>query len=420
MQAAQLAPTLTELVPWTDRRGRFHPLRAVTFTLLTLPAAWLLFRWAGHMLGPRAVNTATHSTGYWTIWLLIASLCVTPLKALSAMPNVVVVRRMVGNAALAYGALHLTLYAIDQNWRIATIVTEILSRFYLTIGFVALLGLTALGVTSTDGWIRALGRSWKRLHRIVYGIAVLGLFHYMLQSKLDVSQALLAVGVFTWLALWRMLPAGRDREWRPLLGLALMAAAMTVAAEYAWYRFGTKINPLKVVYSELDVEYGLHPAGQVLALGLLAVGLTELRRIAQAPFGQRVWFTMFVFALGALVDDLAALFMGWSLDDVTPDGSSRVLLDLAWMALLALAGMARWRLRRDWRRHLLDGFWVACVLYHVVMAATGNRNLGASSAMLVLVAAALLGTQVWRVSHMAALLLVPLGGLLAYEAVTLL
>ena len=420
MHALQLAPTLTELAPWTDRRGRFHPLRAVTFALLSLPALWLLARWAADMLGPRAVNVATHSTGYWTIWLLIASLCITPLKALSGMPNIVVIRRMVGNAALVYAGIHLTLYAIDQNWRLVTILAEIFSRFYLTIGFVALLGLTVLGATSTDGWVRSLGKTWKRLHRIVYGIAVLGLFHYMLQSKLEVSQALMAAGVFAWLLLWRALPAGRDREWLPLLGITLLAAVLTAGCEYAWYRFGTKINPMKVLYSELDVEYGLRPVGRVLALGLLATGAAELRRMGMSPAGGRVWFTMGVFALGGLAAPLAGRFTGWSADDAGPDGAVGAALVLAWMAVLALLGMLRWRVRDNVRRHAADAVLAGCIAFQVLLTWLSEDSLRAHCAGLAVVAIGLAGGFVWRVSHRAALLLIPVVAALAYGASVLL
>ncbi len=420
IEVASVAPSWTELVPWTDKRGRFHPLRATTFALLTLPALWLFARWAMDMLGPRAANAAIHSTGYAAVWILVASLLVTPAKALAAMPNIVVIRRMVGNGALFYALVHLVLYMADQNWRMLAIASEILQRFYLTIGFVSLVGLLALGATSSDGWSRTLGRNWKRLHRLVYAIMVLGLIHYVLQSKLDVSQALLAGGVFTWLMLWRVLPAGRDRTWAPLLGISILATVATLAFEYAWYRFGTRIDPLKVVLAETDILFGLRPAGQVLAIGLLVTLLTELRRIAMTPVGASLAFTVGVFAFGGLVDDLAAFVMGWSMLDVTPEGVSPAGMDLVWMALLGLVGIARWKLRHSWHCHLIDGIWVACLLEHVVAVAVGSPSLGGASAGLIVAVSVVLGHRVWGVSRGAALTLIPLGLLLAYEAASLL
>jgi sulfoxide reductase heme-binding subunit YedZ len=419
MRTTRLWPTREELIPWTDKRGRVDRLRTTVFTLLLLPALWLLLRWALHWLGPEPVNAAIHSTGYWTIWLLVTSLAITPLKALAGQPNIVVIRRMTGNAALVYALLHLTLYATDQNWRLLTVVSEILKRFYLTIGFVALLGLLVLGVTSTDGWVRFLGKAWKRLHKLIYGLVVLGLVHYLLQSKLDVSQALLACGAFSWLMLWRVLPAGRDREWPALAGISVAAAVLTLGYEYAWYRFGTHVNPLKVVLGEFNIDFGLHPAGQVLLLGALATAASELRLLSMSAFGPTVLFTMLVFSLGSLVDDMFALFNGWSYDGLIPDWANQGVFDVLWFVLLGLMGIARWRMRRHWQRWLLDALWAWCILYQVLLVATGSRPLGAAMATTAAVMAAVLASRIWMTSRGAALMLVPLAVFLLYRASTL-
>ncbi len=415
-----LAPTWTELVPWTDRKGRLHPLRAVVFGLLLLPAAWLAVRWTGNMLGPERTNAAIHSSGYTTIWVLLASLAVTPAKVLSGMPNLAVIRRMMGNAALLYAGLHLTLYCMDQHWRLLTVVAEIVKRFYLTIGFVSLAGLLVLGVTSTDGWSRWLGRTWKQIHRVVYGLAVLGVIHYLLQSKLDVSQALLAGGVLTWLLLWRALPVGPDRAWAPLLGLSVVAAAATLLFEFLWYRFGTHANPIRVVVSEIDVDYGLHPAGQVLLLGLLVAALTELRRLSATAVGGTMLFTVAVYALGALGDDVAALFLGWSYEDILPPDTSPLSFDVLWAMLLGLVGLARWRLRLQAERRWFDALWVSCISYQVILVGSGNRHASAVAAIAIVGASILLYRLTVPVSRGAATMLLPLAIFMAYRFGTLL
>jgi len=411
---------LAQRAPWTDRRGRLHPLRAAVFTLLMLPAAWLAFRWAADMLGARPLNAAIHSTGYWAAWIFLASLLVTPAKALLGMPNIVVVRRMIGVGALCYAGVHLSLYMADQNWRLGVIATEILVRFYLTISFVALLGLTVLGVTSTDGWVRRLGRNWKTLHRLAYGIAVLALFHFFLQSKVDVSQPTVAAGVFAWAMIWRVLPAGRDRGPVPLIGLAFAACVTALVIEWAWYRFGTRIDPMRVLRGEFDVTFGLHPAGMVLLLGLLAAGLAEMRTLAQTRFGAGVGYTMLVYSLGALVDDCASLVMGWSLDDVVPEGDSVVALNIAWFLLFALLGLARYRLRNSWQRHLVDALWAGTALAPLLAMGTASRQVGLATAAVTVAGALLLTTRLWPVSRGAAMLVIPLAALVAYQAFALL
>jgi len=411
--------------PWTDRRGRLHPLRVGVLAALSLPAAWLALRWANDALGARPLQTAIHSTGYWAAWVFLASLLVSPAKALLGMPNLVVVRRMIGVGALCYAVLHLLLYITDQNWRLGVVATEILVRFYLTIGFVTLLGLGVLGVTSSDGWVKRLGRNWKRLHKLAYGLAAVALLHFFLQSKADVSQATVAAGVYAWAMIWRVLPAGRDRGPAALVGLAVAAGAMALVFEYAWYRFGTRIDPLRVLRGEFDLSFGLRPAGLVLALGLLAAGLVELRALVQTRFGAGLGYTVLVYLLGALAGGAAGLAMGWTLDDVTPEGQPGPVLpgpvlDVAWFALFALLGLARYRLRTAWQRHIVDALWTGTALWPVLAMDAEGRPLGPASAAVLLTGALLLTRRLWPVSRHAAMLVVPLAALAAYQAIALL
>lgn len=410
MRTEPFIPLAIRFAPWADRRGRFHQLRAVVFALLLVPGAWLAGRWLTVGLGARPITSAIHSTGYAAVWLLLASLAISPAKALLGQPNLVVVRRMVGNAALVYAAAHLLLYCADDNWRPWMIVSEIAQRFYLTIGFIALLGLTVLGVTSTDGWIRSMGRNWKRLHRIVYALAALTLVHYMLQTKLDVSQAMLAVGVFAWFMLWRVLPAGQDRDWPVLLALSVAAAVVTLGAEYLWYRFGTRANVSRIIAGEFDITYGLHPAGQVLAAGLVATSVTELFRIGASPFGQRPAFTMGVYALGAFVGDILDIVLARPMSDATAD-MYPVLMSLAWAGLLAILGLARWAVQARWCRQLIDALWIACLL-NQVLHLDAERTVATVLAMAILACIIALSARVWRVSRGAALMVVPLAVML--------
>ena len=161
-----------------------------------------------------------HGLGDWTIRFLLLTLAVTPARAVLDWPGVVKLRRMLGVTAACYAGAHFLLYCIDQNWQPGTVASEIALRFYLTIGFAALLMLGVLAVTSTDGWQKRLGRRWKRLHRLVFVLLPLALFHYFLQSKSDVTDAVFVTGLACWLLLWRLAPQrwqGRVRccrRWR--------------------------------------------------------------------------------------------------------------------------------------------------------------------------------------------------------------
>ncbi len=403
-------------VPWTDRRGRLDPLRAAVFTLLLLPAAWLAVRGALDMLGARPLHAAIHSTGYWAAWIFVASLIVSPAKALLGAPNLVVVRRMVGVSAGCYAGTHLLLYAADQGWRPLAVATEILVRAYLTIGFVALLGLAALAVTSTDGWVKRLGRNWKRLHKLAYGFAVLALIHFFLQSKADVSQATVAAGVFAWAMIWRVLPAGRDRGPVAMVSLALAAALAALAVEWVWYRFGTHVDPLRVVRGEADLSFGLHPAGLVFVLGLLAAGLAELHGLAQTRFGAGPGFAVLVYALGGLAAWGVGGALGWSMEDLLPEGTSPDALTAASVLLFALLGLARHRLRAAWQRHLLDALWAGAALTPVLAMGTESREAGMVAAAVLGAGALLLATGLWTTYRRAAIMVMPLAGFAAYQA----
>ena len=257
---------LATLLPWTDRQGRPVPLKALTFGLLLLPGllyAW--WWWHGDLIG-RPLDAVIDGTGDWALRFFILSLVITPLRYLLDAPRIVPLRRMVGVAAMSYALIHLGLYATDQQWNLATVALEIIRRTYLTIGFIVLLGLVVLGATSTDGWIRRLGSRWKRLHRLVFLLVPLGLLHYFIQSKADVSQPVLWSGFFIWLGLWRLLPATR-RSWVPaLLALAPLAGLLAAALEYVWYASATNIPAIRVLMANLDVSFGPRPAVWVVII----------------------------------------------------------------------------------------------------------------------------------------------------------
>ena len=407
--------SFAQSLPWTDKKGRPHLLRSVIFVLLLLPGVVLAVRWGVWGLGTRPLKVAIHSTGYWAVWLLLGSLLVSPLRALTGNMQWPVVRRMVGIAALAYATIHLGLYMADEDWKLLHIGSEIISRFYLTIGAVALLGLAVLGATSTDRIVRALGGRWKQLHRLVYGIAVLTAVHYTLQSKADVSQALVAIGAFAWLMLWRRLPAGQDRTAAPLVGLAVASAVVTLAAEFVWYRFGTKIDPWRAMAIEIDVQYGLHPAALVLAIGLLAAAVLGLRQLAMTRAGQSVWFTVAIYAAGAFAADLGMFLFGLAPDD-PPAGF--VPMHIAAVVVMALLGYARTRLQGAGQRRLLDGLWAASALFPLLALVFDDPRLPVVAAAAVAIAAVATSTRVWTISRTAAVLLLPLVAWIAYAATT--
>lgn len=267
-------------------------LRLVTLVGLCLPALELAWRWYGDDLGPRPVTEVTHATGDWTVIFLLLSLAMTPARAVFDWMPLVQIRRRIGVAAALYAGAHFLIYVLDQKWNLIVVATEIAKRFYLTIGFVALLALAALAITSTNGWQKRLKRNWKRLHWLIYPAAFVALVHFFIQSKLKIGEPAFAAGLFAWLMLWRVLPT---RLRTSFLGLGILAVSATLAAvlfEAAWYDLVNGIDPVRVLAANLDPELAPRPAHKVLIASLLAILLVALRRLALAA--NKLWTKRYI------------------------------------------------------------------------------------------------------------------------------
>ncbi len=267
-------------LPWLDRAGRLSVLKLCVFVLLFLPGVFIAVGLQRGWLGPKPIIEANHETGEWAVRFLLLSLLVTPLRRVGQWGKLVAVRRMTGLAALAYAVVHVSLYVVDQHFDLVHVASEIVLRFYLTIGFFALLGLVALGATSTDGMIRRLGgKTWNRLHMGVYGIGILALVHFLLQSKIDVSDAILASGLFVLLIGWRSIQRfGRGEGFGALAGLTFGAGLGTALIEAAWYHGRNGIPLPDVLGANLTLDNGARPAWLVLAAGLVLLAVRVLRR----------------------------------------------------------------------------------------------------------------------------------------------
>jgi sulfoxide reductase heme-binding subunit YedZ len=191
---------------WTDRRGRLSALRVITLAILLMPVAKALYDAGAIAHGARPINDLIHRSGFWALVFLGLTLAVTPFRHILRFGNLVDVRRMIGVAAFFYIAAHLALFYADQSYSLAKLFTELTKRVYLIIGGIAWLGLFVLALTSTDAMMRRLGGlRWRRLHQVVYVIALLGLIHYFQQTKADVTVPTFVAALFGWLAGYRLL-----------------------------------------------------------------------------------------------------------------------------------------------------------------------------------------------------------------------
>jgi len=185
--------------------------KPLVFAACLVPLVWLAcgaFGWLGATLGVDPVTELEHECGKTALNLLLLTLAVTPLRELSGQPQLLRLRRMLGLFAFFYVVLHFTIYLVlDLELNFATLGTDIAKRPYITIGFTGLLLLIPLAVTSTNGMMRRLGRRWQSLHRLVYVIAVLGVWHFYWQVKRDVREPLIYAGILGILFGYRLVRA---------------------------------------------------------------------------------------------------------------------------------------------------------------------------------------------------------------------
>jgi sulfoxide reductase heme-binding subunit YedZ len=264
--------------PWLDRGGRVSALKLLTFVALFAPLLWIILQWRLNWLGSKPVTEAIHQTGLWSVRFLLVTFAVTPLRFIGAWPKLFLVRRMLGLAALAYALLHLVLYVVQEAYNIPHVIAEIVLRFYLTIGFVALLALVALGVTSTDAMISRMGHVWHLLHRAMYAVIPVALLHFFIQSKIDVTEAVLMAGLFFLLLLYRLARrSGYELTPLALLAIAVVGGLATMATEGIWYGAATGVPALAVLKANFDVSYTIRPGWWVMLAGATLAGLRACR-----------------------------------------------------------------------------------------------------------------------------------------------
>ena len=197
----------------TDRRYRYL-YKPALFLACLVPLAWVLAGLANALaathlpvpsLGADPVRRMLGIFGHSALNLLLITLCVSPLRQLTGNAQLLRLRRMLGVFACSYALLHFLVYVGPfQGFDGHAIVADIYKRPYITLGFTALLMLLALAITSTNGWMRRLGRRWQQLHRLVYVIIVLGVWHYWWQVKKDIREPLIYAGLAAVLLGWRL------------------------------------------------------------------------------------------------------------------------------------------------------------------------------------------------------------------------
>jgi len=163
-----------------------------------------IFDLGGQSLGPNPIREILHITGKTSINLVLLTLCATPLREMTGNLEWLRPRRLLGLWAFTYAVLHFLVYSVlELELQFGELGREIARRPYILVGTVALLALIPLALTSTARMMRKLGRRWQRLHRLIYPIAALGIWHYYWQVKADIREPLLYATALALLLAWR-------------------------------------------------------------------------------------------------------------------------------------------------------------------------------------------------------------------------
>lgn len=192
--------------------------KAVAHVLSLAPLAllgvqfWQVYRTGSDALGADPVAEIEHRLGLWALRFLIFALAITPLRQLTGQAALLRFRRLLGLYAFAYATLHFAAYlALDLRGYWMQIFEEIAKRPYITVGFAAWLLLVPLAITSTQGWMRRLGRRWGQLHKLVYAIGIGAVLHFWWLVKSDIREPALYAGLLAALLGWRAWQALRRR-----------------------------------------------------------------------------------------------------------------------------------------------------------------------------------------------------------------
>ena len=162
-----------------------------------IPAAMLAWWAATDQMGANPIDFFTRATGTLGLIFLLLSLAVTPLRKVSGWAQIGKLRRIMGLLAFFYAFLHFTAWVwFDQAFSPTAMVTDLVQRPFIALGFAAFALMVPMAVTSTNGWIKRLGgKRWQRIHRRVYLVGILAVLHFAFLVKADLRLPVLYGGL---------------------------------------------------------------------------------------------------------------------------------------------------------------------------------------------------------------------------------
>ena len=183
-------------------RSYFKPS---VFVLSTIPFFLITYKIFFNKLGPEPVKEITHFTGEWTLIFICLTLAMSPLKRFTKFNFWIKIRRMLGLFVFFYASLHLLTYVgIDYRFSLQPIFDDVVKKKYIFVGFAAWILLIPLTITSSQKMMFLLKKNWKKLHRLIYVIAILGSLHFIWLSKTIYFKPLIYFVIITVLLFFRI------------------------------------------------------------------------------------------------------------------------------------------------------------------------------------------------------------------------
>ena len=193
--------------------------KPLAFFLGLLPFVWLVTAAVFDWLGANPAEALERSSGDWTLRMLCVVLAITPLRTIAKLPTLARFRRMAGLFVYFYAVLHLLAYSwFDMGFEVADIAKDIVKRPFILVGFIAIVLLTPLALTSFNRAIKALGgRRWQLLHRLVYAVAILAIVHFfwMRAGKNNFAEVAVYALILGSLLGWRVVQAIKKNRLKP-------------------------------------------------------------------------------------------------------------------------------------------------------------------------------------------------------------
>ncbi len=179
--------------------------KIIVFFLSLWPIYIITYQIIFNQLGPEPVDRIINHFGEWTLIFILLTLSMTPMRKITKSLEWIKFRRMLGLFAFFYASIHMLSYVgLDYRFDFKPLINDVLKKKFIFIGFSAWLLLIPLALTSSEKMVRLLKQNWKKIHRLIYVIAIFGVLHFIWLSKTIFFKPLIFLIILIILLLFRI------------------------------------------------------------------------------------------------------------------------------------------------------------------------------------------------------------------------